>query len=347
MKRKKKVAVIFGGTGYEREISVLGAEFVLCNIDRSKFSPVPIYITKGADMRICPYDACAAEIVKGCATTYRTHPIKHRDGIAFKLPIGAIKCHAVFPVLHGDSGEDGKVQGLLELFGAHFVSSGSIAGGVCIDKGYTKEIADFLGIPTVPYLCFDNADVCDAMNEAGEKIGYPMFIKPRRLGSSVGCDTVFTPRDFERVYRHASLLGGGRVIIEKYAEKKRELECAYFGPNGLYTDPAEVLCPVAFYSYKEKYGSSSYTKTCVRADVDDGVKKEVKAYSKKLVEHIGIRDIARIDYFLIDGRVYLNEINTIPGMTVTSLYPQLLGEYGITPSQMISQLIETANDRRV
>ncbi|MBQ1261220.1 MAG: D-alanine--D-alanine ligase [Clostridia bacterium] len=348
MKKKKKIAVIFGGTGHEREVSTLGAEFILCNIDRSRYSPVPIYITRSGEMRICLHGCGAVEMSRGAVATYKTYPQKSKIGIAFKLPIGSVKCHAVIPVLHGDGGEDGSIQGMLEFFGAPFVSSGSIASGVCIDKAYTKELADALGIPTVPYLCFDGEDVADAMIIAGESLGYPMFIKPRRLGSSVGCDKVSAPQDFERAYKHAAALGGGKVIVEKYLEGKRELECAYFSPRDLYTPPAEVLCPTAFYSYSEKYSRSSYTKTRVRAEVEKEVEQTVREYSRRLVRHIGIRHLARIDYFLDGGRVYLNEINTIPGMTVTSLYPALLGEYGIPPSEMISLLIEAAvGDRSI
>ena len=152
MKRKKKIAVIFGGSGHEREISILGAEFVLCNIDRTKYSPVPVYITKSSQMRVCPYDVGAVEIAKSCIGTYKTYPIRSKDGIAFKLPIGKVNCQAVFPVLHGDGGEDGSLQGMLELFGARFISSGSISSAVCIDKAYTKAVADSLGVLTVPYV---------------------------------------------------------------------------------------------------------------------------------------------------------------------------------------------------
>lgn len=177
-----------------------------------------------------------------------------------------------------------------------------------------------------------------------QTLGYPLFIKPRCLGSSVGCSLTEHPGEFERAYKRASSLGGGKVIIEKYMENIREVECAYISRFGkdLFTSVGEIKCSDSFYSFDDKYSAGSNARVITVSSVPDGVNEKIKEYSEKLKSVLCIRSISRFDYFLRGEEVFFNEVNTMPGMTPSSLFPKMLASGGLAPRDMISAIIEAA-----
>jgi D-alanine-D-alanine ligase len=170
-----------------------------------------------------------------------------------------------------------------------------------------------------------------------------MFIKPADLGSSFGCERALTPEEFLPAYRSSRRVSE-RILIEEYLEGARELECAYLGTctrGELFTHPGEVIVGDV-YTYEKKYSKASDAKILTRAPLDEDTVTRVKNYSRRLVSMLGIRHLARIDFFLYGGEVIFNEINTMPGFTASSLYPRMLEAAGIPPRELVSELIEEA-----
>lgn len=325
---KRDIALIYGGVGAEHKVSLMSKDYLRELIDQEKYRLTEVLIDTDGTWRADgnPTLLCPGGFLK-----------KNGERIAID---------AAFPVLHGDFGEDGTVAGALEVAGIPYVGCRVGAGAVCSDKALTKMIAERLGIQTVRWILrigdgTDEIDTLDAEEDCSKRIGYPMFIKPSGLGSSVGCAAVMTPAAFPSAYAEAARLGKGRVLIEEFLGDRRELECAVMSVSGLrvLSHPGEVICHGP-YTYDEKYSKSTHSKVCVRADVSKAVSDLIKRYSQMLCDAIGIRHLARIDFFLSQGQIYLNEINTMPGFTAASLYPKLIEAEGICPKDLVSRLIE-------
>lgn len=334
MKEKKNVALLYGGRSAEHDVSVSGAKFVYPLISREHFNPLPIYIKRSGEMLLLAPDESVADGVPAELC---------RGGI--RLSDERIPVHAALPLLHGEHGEDGSLQGALLHSDIPFVGCGVHAGALTSDKAFTKLVAEGLGIPTVEWILSvnggENMGRERSRRRAELTLGYPMFIKPARQGSSIGAHAVSSPDDFDEAYSDAASHGDGRVIIERLASVKSEIECAYFAPKGkvLFTKIGEIPSSGRFYDYDGKYSSTDFSP---RADspLDTEFGDAVRAYSRALCEYIGIRHLARIDFFLTeDGRLLFNEINTMPGFTSGSLYPAMLAVDGISAESAIDLLI--------
>ena len=324
--KKITVALIFGGRGYESEVSLSGRDFVLPILEK-KYNCLPIFIDKAGRWMLENRQIFPAE--RGFIT-------EGSERIAADCAI---------PLLHGDYGEDGSVQGALETARIAYIGCDTSASAVCRDKFFVKRIAIGLGIPTLPCVLALRCEGVDfAVRQAEGSIGYPLFVKPTRLGSSVGAGAADNKAELETALNKAFSLCD-RVIIEPRLTDKRELECGYFSAKGkeIFTYPAEVLIKGS-YGYEEKYLKSN-TRLSVRADLDAYVAESVREYSRRLTRALGVRDISRIDYFLSGGELYLNEINTFPGFTSGSLYPRLIEAAGIPIGDALDMLIEQAVDR--
>ena len=324
---KKTVALIYGGAGAEHEVSLMSNEYLSRLIDRERFNVLSVLI-----------DTDGVWLHEGERLLLCSGGLMREDGA--KIPVDA-----AFPLLHGDLGEDGTIAGALECAGIPYVGCGVTAGAVCADKAITKLIAERLGIPTVRWILrieddTENIDLSSAESDCAEKIGYPMFIKPAGLGSSVGCAAVMTPGTFFDAYADAARLGRGRVLIEEFIGDRRELEIAFYsaGAKRIISHPGEVICHGP-YTYEEKYSKSTHSRVCVRSDAPEAIGSLAERYSDMLCRAIGIRHLARIDFFLSDSLLYLNEINTMPGFTEASLYPRLMESEGITPEALVNSLI--------
>ena len=307
-----RVALIYGGEGLEREVSISGFRH-LFPILREKYDLLPIYI-----------DTDGNWIYK----TERVFPTY--GGFYSKENEIFYPIDAAFPLLHGDLGEDGIIQGALRTAKIPFVGCDTGSGAIARDKWVVKSIAKDLGIPTLP--------ACLLKKGERPALPLPLFIKPTSLGSSLGCGEARDEKALSAALDRAFAVSP-RVMAEPLLEGKRELECGYFATKSkeLFPNPGEILTD-SFYDYGAKYNGG--TRVRAKADLNAPIRERIKDYSRRLVEAIGIRQIARIDFFLSGDRLYLNEINTMPGFTPDSLYPKMLEGEGIGLSDLLSGLIE-------
>ena len=346
--KKRRIAVIFGGIGSEHSVSVKSAEYFIGLIDRKKYTVIPIYISKSGKWTLYPFAKSPKRIEDGSAVGITTYPVRLGCKSGFRLPLGLLSVDAAVPILHGVGGEDGSIQGALECAKISFVGADSSASVLCHNKAYAKTFAEALGIPTVPWIYTEcgteESEFFELMLAAERKIGYPMFIKPACEGSSFGCSPVLTRAEFAPAYRAARRTSNGHVLIEKMLEAPRELEVAYLSTkcNEIFTNPGEITYDSGFYSFEEKYSDTSSATVNSQSSLGEADEELVRAYSKSLVAALGIRHLCRIDYFLSGGKIYFNEINTIPGMTEASLYPTLIEGCGLDKEKMVCGLIEAA-----
>ena len=330
MKMKKtKVAVLYGGKGYEHDISVASGKYILKVIDRDRYQPIPIYIDKNGGWHT------DGEREVSLSPTARA---LEADGI----DLGA---EVVLPMLHGDYGEDGSISGLLESVGIPYVGCGVSSGALLADKILTKRLAESIGIPTVPYIPFSRKNATDELvREVAEGLGYPVFVKPSTLGSSIGAGMANDEEELRRAIRTVEDLAK-RGLVEKFIDNRREIEVGYlsYGGGEIITDGGEVSAS-GWYDYDEKYSDKSTASVIVRADLDSSQSERLRDYTRRLVDLFGIRQISRLDYFLSGDKIYLNEINTMPGFTENSLYPRLISASGISPTELVTLLIEGARE---
>ena len=320
MKRTKlpTVLILYGGMGAEHDISVLGKEYIDKRIDRGRFFAVSACIDKSGEWYA---------IKNG--KKRRVHPINKNGKSGLLLGKRFLKIDTVFPILHGDFGEDGRVQGLLECLGFSFVGCNTLSGAISIDKGITKAVAERLCIPTVPWVSVNGEITKNTLIKIEEHLPYPVFVKPTCLGSSIGAGVAHDREELFDRLRIASELGQGRVLAEEYLKSKRELECAYLELAGerFFTPPGEIRCDGGFYSFEEKYSCTSRASVLSGAPIDSDISDKVTAYAKALADELGLRGLARIDFFLDGDKLYFNEINTMPGLTDASLYPRLIEKH--------------------
>ncbi len=330
----KNVAVIYGGMGAESEISVLSAEFILSEINREIFSVLPVFIDKSGFWMIKEPKSEEEGLV--CC------PTKTKCGSGLMTEAGFIPLYAAFPVLHGDYGEDGIIQGALDAFGIPFVGCKTRTGALCADKALTKALVEKEGIKTVPWvLAYGEAtdeNITKARKSAEVLFGYPMFIKPSGGGSSIGISRVEKSEDFTEAYLSASIYDK-RIIVEKAIDVKCELECAIFADGKqIFTKIGAVSTNGEFYDFDKKYkdGISATPFAPITPDME----KVVTDSAKTIAELLEVRQLSRIDFFLTDGgEIIFNEINTLPGFTKSSLYPRLTERCGIAPSELITRLV--------
>ncbi len=331
-KNKKTVAVIFGGKGAEHDISVLSGKFVMKSIDRDGLSVLPVFIDRSGDWYL-----------KNGKKNVPVSPVRKRGKGGLLRGRRFVELDAAFPILHGDFGEDGRVQGLLEALGIPFVGCDTQGGALAADKVFTKALAHSIGIPTLPWLSSAGKTREEFSSECERTFGFPIFIKPARLGSSIGAGAAKDREGLEEKVRAAYEISAGTVMAEPCLCGARELECAYLRTGGKthVTPPGEIrLSGDGFYCYEEKYGEKSRAEIFRKADVPEEISDEVRKYSEALCLAAGIKGIARIDFFLHGEKIYFNEINTMPGMTEASLYPAMIEGIGITPTEMITGLVK-------
>ncbi len=356
MKKQDKptVLLLYGGRGCERAVSVEGSKYAFPLIDREKYTVIPTYIRADGQWLIPddtePSRGCAdmgiiEALAQGIADSISVAPayIDGRGGLISTEKFIAADC--ALPLLHGDFGEDGIVQGALENARLPYVGCGVRTGALLCDKGYTKLIAEYLRIPVADWIYSKSAEgEMSAKRRAEARLSYPMFIKPACLGSSVGAARVCGEQEFCEAYRRAAALGES-VLIEECVDVEKELECAYFSAKGkeIFTELGEIRYDGGFYDYDSKYGSDSCATVSSASCVTEEMRKKVREIAGILCRFFGVRHLCRIDFFLSrDGRLLFNEINTFPGFTEGSLYPRLLQRSGVCPEELLNLLIEAA-----
>ncbi|MBI4727895.1 MAG: D-alanine--D-alanine ligase [Acidobacteria bacterium] len=358
MSRRVRVAILYGGRSAEHEISVLSARCVMEAIDRDRFEVVPIAITKAGRWLLpergpgqLPRGAGALPGVEEAGRALAL--VRDPSGpalVPLDRPGEALgQVDVVFPLLHGPCGEDGTVQGLLELAGTPYVGAGVSASALGMDKELQKLVFSARGIPVARFSVVherdwrggDRAAIVDAAVAA---LGLPCFSKPANLGSSVGISKCRSPAELSAGIEEA--LGHDRKAIIEEAIEGRELECGVLGndrPEA--SGVGEIVAAREFYDYEAKYLVEG-SKTMIPAPVPPEVEAEVRRLALEAFRAIGCAGLARIDFFWVEGsRLVLNEINTMPGFTPISMYPKLWEAAGIGYSDLIGRLIDLGLER--
>ncbi|MCL2373012.1 MAG: D-alanine--D-alanine ligase [Defluviitaleaceae bacterium] len=344
---QKNVLVLFGGTGPEHEISMASAEYVIGALGRHRV--IPVYITKEGKWLL--YDGKLDNIknidwekfgTQAVLSPDRTHGgLMRIVGDKFKL----IPVDVVFPVMHGPFGEDGTVQGLLELAGLPYVGCGVVASAVAMDKGVTKLVARALKIPQAEFICLDSSYIKENMGEALKKIrykvGYPCFVKPACGGSSIGISKALNRKELTAALELA-MEYSSRIVVEKMIEG-REIEVGVFGAGeaARATAPGEIIPDGDFYDYNSKYITGS--QTVPTADIPKETAEKLRGYALAIFRAIDGRGSSRVDFFVTpEGKIIFNEINTMPGFTGISMYAKMWKESGLSSQELIEELLKLA-----
>ena len=333
---KKSVALIFGGEGPERHISELSAKNILRTIDRERFSVLPVYISEDGDWLLLDDEASLKSGIP-------TYPARLGGKSGFLVDEGLLQVDVALPILHGSYGEDGRVQGALDTAHIRYVGCGVGASAACADKVFTKIVARHLGIPTAEWVCACDLTADEARSLAESRLDYPMFVKPADLGSSIGAAVADTPDDFDAAYTEAKH-HSDKILIEAKLPVAAEIECAFLEVSGKrhYLASGTAHTGGEFYSFGAKYEGEKALKISHGAP-PVGKRADIARYARTLGDAIGLRHIARIDFFLTDNdEVFFNEINTIPGMTDSSLYPSMTEDIGLPHGEFINRLLGEA-----
>ena len=351
---KTRVIILFGGRSAEHEISLLSARNVLSALDRTRFEPMLVGIDKAGRWHReseRTLEAAAGD-PRGVMLDASAPAVGMEDALVARGP-GAIDSEAVvFPVLHGTFGEDGTVQGAMELAGIAYVGAGVLGSAVGMDKDVAKRLLRDAGIPIVDFGVVTagafRRDPAGALRALPD-LGYPRYVKPANAGSSVGVSRAAGPGDLERAVR-AALAFDSKVLVERGVDA-REIECAVLGNDSPEASiPGEILVhhKDGFYSYDAKYVDPDGASWKIPADLPPETIARVQTLAVATFRALELSGMARVDFFATrDGRaLYVNEVNTIPGFTAVSMYPKMWEASGLSPSALITRLIELAIERR-
>jgi len=350
--RKLNVCVLFGGMSPEHEVSLRSAESVLKNMNPEKYNIFPVGITKtgdwvlfgGTDYSMLP------------TGQWLDYPGNRRATISAVREQGLLTFEGdcvvrelidvVFPVLHGENGEDGAIQGLLQLAGISYVGPHISASAVAMDKTLTKLVIDNAGVTQAAWQLVRNSELQNHMqsilDSLEERFSYPVFIKPAGTGSSVGVSKAADRQELKEALLQAGIYDE-KILVEEFIDG-REVEVAVIGNDS----PAASVCGeidsgAEFYDYDAKYVTDTSV-AYIPARIPEEVSEQVRDYAVKVYSAIGCRGLSRVDFFVTydDNRVIFNEINTLPGFTSISMYPKLFGASGIPYDQLIDQLLQLA-----
>lgn len=345
-----KLAVLFGGRSGEHEVSIVSARSMMAAVDGEKFEVIPVYISPEGSWYFW------AGFLQGVPRPGPKDPVyvpvpdpSQRAFLSRMDGGGEIEADVVFPLLHGPYGEDGTIQGLLELDALPYVGSGPLASALAMDKEMSKNMLRANGISTVDYFAvsrrrFERSP--DAVTlEVEQRLRYPLFVKPANLGSSIGISKV---RD--RVGLRAALAEAARYdakILCEQAANARELECAVLGNDDPQASPVgEIICKGEFYDYDAKYVSDG-AELVAPADIDDETAQRVRDLALRAFLSHGCAGLARVDFFYFpeSDLLLVNEINTMPGFTPISMYPRLWQLAGFSYAELITRLVDLAFER--
>lgn len=344
--KKVNVAVLFGGMSTEHEISCKSAAFVINNIDREKFNVLLFGISKKGIWY--KYNGKIENIVNGTwieeVQKSQTPPYSTAGFISELSGIDI-----VFPVLHGKNGEDGTVQGFLQVLDIPYVGCGVLASSGCMDKSIAKAVFQSAGIPQGNYVTVLKKDIENNLEQCLQRcekiLEYPCFVKPANLGSSVGVSKAYNREQLADAIRYA-LNYDGRILVEEYM-KGIEVECSVMGnEEPLVSGTGKIIAGNDFYDYHAKYINID-SQVIIPSGLDRELEDLVKEYASTAYKAMDCSGLARVDFFVNqkERKVYINEINTIPGCTSISMYPKLWEQDGIGGKELITRLIEYGFDR--
>lgn len=348
---KKKVAVIFGGISTEHDVSVVSGTSVIEKLNKEKYEIFPTYID--LDGAWYAYKRKVSEI-KVIEIGTKLEELEKIDNIINYLQ----QMDVAFPVLHGLGGEDGSIQGLFKMLNLPYVGCGILASSVGMDKVYTKVIFEKAGIPQAKYeyikvvdeeyiyvskdFTEEKIELSEIAKKVNKNFTYPMFIKPSNSGSSVGVKKAKNKEELEEAIENAAKYDT-KILIEQGIDG-REIECAVLGNEEVTSSPVgEVLSAEDFYSFDSKYINTE-SKTVIPADIDKEISNEIRDLAIKAFKAIDGKGLSRVDFFVErkTNKIYINEINTLPGFTTISMYPKLFEQIGIKYSDLLDKLISLA-----
>jgi D-alanine-D-alanine ligase len=360
-KKKIRVGLVFGGRSGEHEVSLASATSVMANLDKDRYEIVPLGITKEGSWLLGtePAKLLAAEqsvshhegLEQTTAVTLTGDPsLRRLIPVERDADLGAnAALDVIFPVLHGTYGEDGTLQGLLEMANVPYVGCGVLGAALGMDKEKMKMIFESVGLPIVDYLVYRRNEwerspeqIMDAIEQ---KLGYPCFVKPVNLGSSVGINKAHDRTELEHAM-HAAAEYDRKIIIE-HGISCRELECAVLGNDEpIASVVGEVVASNEFYDYSAKYIHNK-SQIIIPAVIPQTTAEEVRRQAVQAFVALDLSGLARVDFFLEKetSKVYINEVNTMPGFTQISMYPKLWEASGLPYAQLLDRLIELAQER--
>ena len=355
MTRKTRVGILFGGKSAEHEVSLQSAKSIVDAIDKSKYDVILIGIDKAGQWYL--NDASTfllnADNPKLIALNKSNEGITLVPGAANDKNLmslsgaGAVgAADVLFPVLHGPYGEDGAMQGLFKLANIPFVGAGVLGAAVSMDKDVMKRLLKAANIPTPNCVAFKKYDQRNlTFDNIAAKLGFPCFIKPANLGSSVGISKVENENQFKSATADAFQYDN-KIIIEEFIAG-REVECSVLGnQDPIASIPGEVITKHSFYSYDAKYIDEKGADLCIPAELPQDITKQVQDLAIKTFKTLCCEGMARVDFFVTkDGKVFVNELNSIPGFTKISMYPKLWEASGVPYTELIDRLIQLALER--
>lgn len=336
---KETLILLYGGRSAERDVSVLSAESVMRAVNYDKFLVKTYFITQEGDF-IKTQEFSSRPLDSEKLMTNETLVLSQKIKPSDIYEEGAV----VFPVLHGPMGEDGSVQGFLEVLKMPYVGTNILTSSVAMDKITTKQVLESISIPQVAYVTFiEGEDVEAKLAEAEAKLTYPVFVKPANMGSSVGISKASHQAEL-RAAIELALKYDSRILIEQGVDA-REIEVGILGNKDVQTTlPGEVVKDVAFYDYEAKYIDNKIT-MAIPAAVDDSTAAKMRSYAAAAFRTLGGCGLSRCDFFLTaEGDVFLNELNTMPGFTQWSMYPLLWENMGLTYPELIETLVQLAKE---
>ena len=348
MKKKLNVAVLCGGQSSEHEVSIESSKNVIQALDKQRYEILVILITKKGEWILL--DTPDTILKNASMQNLAVIPAGSRLAFNFghnqpflKLDENVpLNIDVVFPVLHGSHGEDGTLQGFLELINTPYVGAGTLGSAVCMDKEITKHLLSVAGIPIAKWMVVHQEVDFQTVVEA---LGLPFFVKPANTGSSVGISKVKNAEDFAHALTLAKKYDH-KIIVEEYIEG-REIECAVLG-NGTpkASLPGEIIPHHEFYSYEAKYLDPLGASLKTPAELPHQLIEKIQALAKQAFSVLCCEGMARIDFFLTrDERIFLNEANTIPGFTQISMYPKLWAVSGLPYGALLDRLIQLALEK--
>ena len=344
--KKIRVGVIYGGRSGEHEVSIASAASIFKHLDPARYEAVPLRIEKDGRWVLSgkvPTAISAADVLRET----------HTEALQTVEPVRAVSgsgIDVVFPVLHGPYGEDGTVQGLLELANVPYVGAGVLGSAVGMDKAVMKALFRERGLPVGPYLVVMRPEwersAASFRKRTADVLGYPVFVKPANLGSSVGISKARSDGELSSAVALA-LQFDRKVVVEAAIPEAREIECAVLGNDDPEASvPGEVIPSREFYDYEAKYLDDA-SRTVIPAPLTPQQTAEVRRLSIEAFKAVDGAGMARVDFLMTRGseEIYLNEVNTIPGFTTISMYPKMWEASGLSYSSLLDRLITLAMER--
>ena len=349
---KLRVGLIYGGRSVEHEVSLLSATAILRNLDPSRYEIWPIAVQRDGRWRAgAPGDALDAVMERGAEVHLPTAPADAAGPVALAHQSGgeALALDIAFPIVHGHGGEDGSLQGLLELAGLPYVGSGVLGSSLQMDKEASRRILEFAGIPVSPWTRVDLAEVSADPRGVSERVvaelGLPLFVKPANSGSSVGIQKVERAKSLGRALAEACRYDP-KLVVERGLDA-REIEVAVLGNDEPEASvPGEIVPSRDWYDYEAKYVDED-TELRVPAPLDDATTDRVRALALRAFRALEGAGLGRVDFFLTrdTNELFVNEVNSLPGFTEMSMYPQMWEASGLPYPQLLDRLIELGLER--